>query len=173
MVPAVKLFFKPAVELCVQRALIITLPTALCRAGDGSAVVTASLCPAAAEPPMAQECKPCDFCDDPAQHAGCSGHGRCADGSCVCKAPYGGVTCAVDSAACPGAVRDADGACCASGVVDAEGACCVASSLTRAPVLDVAGACCGEGLDACGVCGGSGVAVDVLGKCCSVCGTFV
>ena len=48
--------------------------------------------------------------------------------------------------------------------LDKDGACCSGAS----PELDTAGACCPDGgVDACGVCGGGAVLVDILGQCCA------
>ncbi len=33
--------------------------------------------------------------------------------------------------------------------------------------LDIFGQCCNQPLDACGICGGNGVALDVQGRCCT------
>jgi hypothetical protein len=48
-------------------------------------------------------------------------------------------------------------------VLNITGSCCPEGS-----AVDAAGACCDAGeLDACGVCGGNGVTVDIMGRCCS------
>ncbi|KAG2501286.1 hypothetical protein HYH03_001088 [Edaphochlamys debaryana] len=68
---------------------------------------------------------------------------------------------------CASALYDTAGTCCPSGVLDVAGTCCGAPADPSAPLgLDAAGACCAAPLDACGVCGGSGAAVDVQGACC-------
>ena len=86
-----------------------------------------------------------------------------------CVARYGGASCDVPLFKsvsrldpCLDGVVDVRGACC-RGFMDAiSGACCANS-------MDSNGVCCNHprGVDACGVCGGTGVAVDIAGTCCS------
>ena len=55
-----------------------------------------------------------------------------------------------------------------AGVVNDAGTCCPAAQTPFAPTtLDRTGQCCAQALDACGVCGGSGVAIDFVGTCCT------
>jgi hypothetical protein len=87
----------------------------------------------------------------------------------VCVVRYGGASCDVPLFKsvsrldpCLDGVVDLHGACC-RGFMDAiSGSCCVNAT-------DSSGVCCNHprGVDACGVCGGSGVAVDIAGTCCS------
>ncbi len=87
--------------------------------------------------------------------------------SLACLARYGGASCDVPLLSsrldpCLDGVVDLQGVCC-RGFMDAiSGACC-------ASAIDINGVCCNHprGVDACGVCGGSGVAVDITGTCCS------
>ncbi len=75
---------------------------------------------------------------------------------------------------CPSGVVDRSGACCASGLLATDGGCCSGGRTG----LDRRGACCDKQLDACGVCGGAAVVVDVLVsrmngysyvRCCGAC----
>jgi hypothetical protein len=89
-------------------------------------------------------------------------------GRCVCAPGFGGDGCRVEQQrvsppACVDGVVDSNGACC-RGAIDARtGACCRGDDA----VLDTDGRCCVAAVDACGVCGGTAVAVDVRGVCCA------
>eukprot|EP00959_Pyramimonas_sp_CCMP1952_P274108 5729815-Pyramimonas_sp.AAC.1 len=102
----------------------------------------------------------CDFCDG----QDCSGHGTCnsAAQKCECSMTYTGTFCTV-SPACPSGTEDSAGECCPSGVVSVLGECCAAEEGSGAvPVVDGNGRCCAQGVDACGVCGGSGNYIDAV-----------
>ena len=102
----------------------------------------------------------------PARIQDCSGHGSCANEQCECAPGWTGKHCALpEGATCSSEVVDARGKCCASGVLSKRGECCPeggAAETTRD------GECCAQGVDACGVCGGRGKAMDVRGQCCEV-----
>ena len=135
-------------------------------------VVADSACDAALKPTVTMACDAgactCDTAADcPA--AVYSGNAVCDDnlGKCTCNALWAGPSCSVPvftsttAGTCASGVVDVTGACCA-GYTDADtGRCCAAGSR-----LDHAGRCCASHVDACGVCGGAGVAVDVEGECC-------
>lgn len=94
----------------------------------------------------------------------CSARGTCANEKCNCRTGWHGVTCAVPTA-CVSARIDAYGDCCPSGVLNFDGECCNQVG-DRAPILDGDGACCTSTRDACGLCGGSAVTVDIENACC-------
>lgn len=77
---------------------------------------------------------------------------------CTCTGTYTGRYCELED----GCKLDYAGKCCAANrLLALDGTCCAVGHQ-----LDAAGNCCARGLDACGVCGGSGVLVDSLGSCC-------
>ena len=86
----------------------------------------------------------------------------CIDGICNCSGGYSGMYCS-SPASCAGVI-DMDGQCCV-GVLKADGSCCAGATA----VISSDGTCCQNAtlLDACGVCGGTAKAVDVVGVCCS------
>jgi hypothetical protein len=93
--------------------------------------------------------------------------------TCVCGAQWAGDACDVTDVPLL-ALASSGGETCAGGVVDVHGQCCMG-------YIDMyTGTCCDVNLDrrgeccaapgrvvACGVCGGSGVAVDAIGVCCT------
>lgn len=108
-----------------------------------------------ARPAEAEACgPPCD--------CACSGHGVCGPTrDCKCDRGFFGARC--EQRACRDGrfhLVDRAGECC-EGQLTMEGDCCPGS-------LDAQGRCCPADAppDACGVCGGSGVFVDVAGVCC-------
>jgi hypothetical protein len=109
-------------------------------------------CASSSPPPSAES--PCglEACDPCKAQPPCNNHGSCGLGSsvCTCVEGYSGSDCS-QYTPCP-----------SSAVLDRSGACCYGQR-------DVNGDCChgGRTLDACGVCGGTAVMVDVLGACCS------
>ncbi|KXZ46510.1 hypothetical protein GPECTOR_43g947 [Gonium pectorale] len=121
----------------------------------------------------------------------CFGNGACTYAGCICNVGFAGQFCEVPlssgaaasgaaASACPSGILDRAGACCASGLLATDGNCCGADVGGTAPTvpassaathstrwaLDGEGRCCSQQLDACGVCGGSAVALDVQGFCC-------
>ncbi|GIL71818.1 hypothetical protein Vretifemale_2289, partial [Volvox reticuliferus] len=66
---------------------------------------------------------------------------------------------------CTSGIVNREGGCCPTGLLTTDGTCCTAA-LGISPSLDGAGRCCNSSVDVCGVCGGSGVVVDVQGTCC-------
>jgi hypothetical protein len=108
------------------------------------------------------------FCDGA---DACSFAGTCDAtlNACACDVGRAGTRCEMDEAC---GVLDGEriasddrGECC-PGVVDADGKCC--HTQLGVARLDRDGACCASGaVDACGSCGGDGVAVDITGKCCA------
>jgi hypothetical protein len=109
-------------------------------------------CASSSPPPPAES--PCglEVCDPCSAQPPCNSHGSCGLGGkiCICEAGYSGADC-TQYTPCPlPAVLDRSGACC-NGLRDINGDCCNG----------------GRTLDACGVCGGTAVMVDVLGACCS------
>ena len=128
-----------------------------------------NMCPVA--PDQVQACEPCSFCEDDSLNRGCSDRGICKDGVCDCANPWLGRICLVNKEQCPSGVKDKRGECCPSGVLSKQnssmrGLCCPkAGNIT--PITDATGTCCDAGaVDACGVCGGMGFALDVAGVCC-------
>lgn len=120
------------------------------------------------KPAKTAACPKCAFCEDYAQYQGCSKRGPCRSDACTCNPGTSGSICDIDLD-CASEVLTPEKTCCASGVVDAEGACCEGGVGGVVPTVDYEGACCAAGsVDACGVCGGSGTAVDVHGECCEV-----
>ena len=109
-----------------------------------------------------------DFCDGA---DACSFAGTCDAtlNACACDVGRAGTRCEMDEAC---GVLDGEriasddrGECC-PGVVDADGKCC--HTQLGVARLDRDGVCCASGaVDACGSCGGDGVAVDITGKCCA------
>jgi hypothetical protein len=108
------------------------------------------------------------FCDGA---DACSFAGTCDAtlNACACDVGRAGTRCEMDEAC---GVLDGEriasddrGECC-PGVVDADGKCC--HTQLGVARLDRDGVCCASGaVDACGSCGGDGVAVDITGKCCA------
>lgn len=89
-----------------------------------------------------------------------------AAAQCACRDPYIGPFCSI-TRGCNGTVftaPDGSSQCCPSGrFVSGDGSCCPPGF-----ILDVSGACCAAaGLDACGVCGGTGGGSDRSGRCCA------
>jgi hypothetical protein len=89
--------------------------------------------------------------------------------SCECKPGWFGTYCdsrSVSTApSCVDGVSDVTGACC-GGPIDIDSGMCCGNATS---VVDRSGRCCTSGrVDACGVCDGDGVAVDVTGRCCNV-----
>ena len=82
--------------------------------------------------------------------------------TCQCSSGWGGELCDVPVHICDGGLVDIEGECC-SGFVDVVTAQCCPKNHG----VDKNGRCClSDAIDACGVCNGAGVAVDVLGTCC-------
>ena len=88
---------------------------------------------------------------------------------CLCNEGWTGTSCnTIDVGWRPGALpacvgfRDKEGTCCADGrgIDVVTGRCCNG-------VLSRSGRCCEVSVDACGVCGGDGIAVDARGVCCA------
>ena len=121
------------------------------------------------------------------QHRALGGcvQGVCKNGVCVCTQGYRGDYCEI-APACPG-ILDSAGNCCQSGVVSSSGQCCSPVSmacelhhtasdmpepaddvtmLQATATLDQFAHCCASGkMDACGVCDGTGLLVDVQVRC--------
>lgn len=139
----------------------------------GKAAAGASSCPA--EPPtstavclkVAQSavCRPSFVSEQAYGDKDCYGHGTCTMLGCSCKSGWHGQFCEI-SAECPG-VMTKSGTCCESAALDQQGACCPIGS-----VLDSQGQCCTAGdVDACGVCNGRSLSVDIRvshWQCCSL-----
>lgn len=130
---------------------------------EGTQVANASVCDAVLDdqtmPSTQRECTLCTHCGFESNST-CSGHGRCRAGTCFCESGYSGTYCEA-STLCGSRAVSLTGECCPSNssVLDRTGACC--------RQLDARGACCDADVDACGICGGDGFAVDVLGRCCT------
>lgn len=109
-------------------------------------------------------------CEDFCHNNTCFGHGACvtkADlpqgGECVCDPGFNGTYCDQTLSCVPPSVAMPDGTCCETSVTPT-GVCC---SLGFGVAADT-GTCCPSALlDACGVCRGQAVAVDVHGVCCT------
>lgn len=103
----------------------------------------------------------CGYCAIPSYFIG---QGSCSSGVCTCQPGFSGPDCQFDQRdepTCVGALGP-DGECCRSGLFSVSGQCCGRDQ------LDAMGECCEEKLDACGVCGGNGLYVDAVGRCCEV-----
>ncbi len=126
-------------------------------------------------------------CSMSAQACGCSSDAECGaglgpgstvgghrvcnttSGRCVCGSGWGGEDCSVPL------LQASPGNSCLDGIVDVRGQCCMGyvavTSGECCPELwiaDSVGVCCApDRVDACGVCNGAGVAVDVHGTCCT------
>lgn len=129
------------------------------------------------QPPAQRE--PCDtgracgcFTDDDCSFAG--EHMVCVLSSCVCAPGWAGTRCDVATFATAGDSAGAAPPPCATGVVSWDGTCCMGlvdgvtglccdAAITA---LDGLGRCCASHVDVCGVCGGTGVAIDATGFCC-------
>jgi hypothetical protein len=85
----------------------------------------------------------------------------------MCKPGWTGSVCDLpEMLPCASQVIDSSGKCCESGVLSSKGVCCPLGENTS---IDKDGSCCADGVDACGICGGRGKAVDIRGVCCEVC----
>lgn len=99
----------------------------------------------------------------------CSTKGGCNNGICECDEGFDGPDCQLDKRSdptCPpNGVFGPDGKCCESGVFSYDGVCCKGDN--SKVQLDINGECCDQGLDFCGICGGTGTP-DAIGRCCTV-----
>eukprot|EP00890_Picochlorum_soloecismus_P002198 jgi/Picsp_1/297/NSC_00296-R1_cre-gon-1 protein len=118
-----------------------------------------SNCVADARPDDQKVCndEPCDLCVESI----CLGRGVCSNGACTCDEGFSGQDCQVPTT-CSTGVVGSNLQCCDSGSVDLEGNCCA----DKDAEIDDLGACCSQGVDACGICGGKAKFIDIQGTCC-------
>lgn len=135
--------------------------------GSDTAVnTTAQPCPTNEKMPVTtQDCPECE-CSDPMTESRCHCHGSVVKGTdqCQCSPKYTGAACEVMN--CPKNWNDDECTCCPSGVVSTTGVCCNAEE--GQPGIDKDGNCCYNGVDGCGICGGTGALLDSSGTCCEV-----
>ena len=125
----------------------------------------------AAKPVQSTPCTAASTCDCMTDSDCPSTHWTCntTNHRCGCSARWGGDVCDIplllppsSAAPCMDGVVDMNGTCSAGFIDSTTGISCPVGSN-----VDWAGRCCSAGaVDSCGVCGGKGIAVDVLGTCC-------
>ena len=140
----------------------------LCRnlfTSSADTLVSNKKCSASARPPTEQDCRPCQgFCSQYGILCSANG-GGCFSDQCICPDGWGGIFCDVDLQRCSSGLTDRYNNCCESKVINKRGECCTEGT----PSIDWNGECCPAGfVDECGICGGSGFAVDFEGTCCQV-----
>jgi len=132
----------------------------MCVDKDGDTVEDAN-CVVDARPDDQKVCnnEPCDRCIESI----CLGRGVCSNGACSCNEGFSGQYCQVPES-CGTGVVGSNLQCCDSGSVDLEGNCCE----DKGAEIDDLGTCCSQGVDACGVCGGTAKFIDIQGTCCEI-----
>jgi hypothetical protein len=167
---------------CVQGAVANGLPIAglqLCASHDGVDVPRTQACTSIDSRAFAQLTVPIGavvanntglLCRC-TSNADCRANSACdaLRGVCACNDGFIGPDCATelarvtaDTNGCAGVI-DSQGSCCLGTIRPADGRCCGNSTT----VLDGSGECCAGRVDACGVCNGHAIAVDVRGACCT------
>jgi hypothetical protein len=153
------------------RTVVCTSAAGSVLADDACAGATYGTATGTTKPPPSLPCTIAPTCNCTVDSDCPSTHWVCASTThrCECSALWRGDACDVPL------LLGAEGAPpCTEGIIDASGTCTMGFidtvtglSCREGEDVDWAGRCCTTGpVDACGVCGGTGVAVDVLGRCC-------